>query len=76
MLDTEQIIFEDLYSLITHPTKKVWPTHYGKVKKLQFMDKLIQYFEKRDDYEKCARLTEVKKEIANGQLRIDNEKDS
>tara|TARA_Y100000310_G_C20456344_1_gene703246 strand:- start:245 stop:514 length:270 start_codon:yes stop_codon:yes gene_type:complete len=40
-----------------------WPSTFRSYKKVKLIDQLIQYFQDREEYEKCAELVKIKNKV-------------
>jgi len=60
--DYTEIIMDDVYELLIN-YKNPWPRNYTKVQKLEFLDKLISYFEDNQYYEKCDKIKHIKQRV-------------
>jgi hypothetical protein len=58
--------FDDCYDLLTR-NKYTWPDNFNSHMKEKLIDGFIEYYQKNEDYEKCAELSrsynELTKEI-------------
>ena len=62
-----KMVMDDLYTvLILHPNP--WPSDYTKKMKVEFLDKLIEYYTGCEEYERCKDLQKLKMEIINEPL--------
>jgi len=50
-----------------------WPHTFRSYKKIKFIDQLIQYFQDREEYERCAELLKIKNKVTN---ELENRKSS
>ncbi len=48
------LTIEEVYDVIT--SINIWPQSFDKSKKIAFIKHMIEYFEKKEEYEKCAKL--------------------
>lgn len=48
------LTIDEVYDVIT--SINVWPASFDLSKKIAFMNHMIKYFEKKEEYEKCAKL--------------------
>jgi len=46
-------------------TNTPWPLNFNNTKKTKFIDSLIDYFQEREEYERCAKLLKIKNKIIN-----------
>lgn len=63
-LDYTDMVIMDMYTILT-THKNPWPTNFTKLKKLEFMDKIIEYLKDNQKYEECGVLTKMRERIAN-----------
>ena len=59
---------EEVYDVITKIN--VWPRSFTRVMKITFINKMIQHFEEREEYEKCAKLYAIVQRLENNQQGI------
>ena len=59
---------EEVYDVITNIN--VWPRGFTKEMKISFINKMIQHFEEREEYEKCAKLYAIVQGLENNQQVI------
>ena len=59
---------EEVYDVITKIN--VWPRSFTRVMKITFINKMIQHFEEREEYEKCAKLYNIIQRLENNQSDI------
>ena len=62
------LTIEEVYDVITNIN--VWPRGFTKEMKISFINKMIQHFEEREEYEKCARLHSIVQRLENNQSSI------
>jgi hypothetical protein len=72
--DYTDIIMDDVYDLLIS-YKNPWPKNYTKVQKLEFLDKLISYFEENEYYEKCDKIKYIKQRIKDDKRISKNKKE-
>jgi len=48
------LTIDEVYDVITNID--IWPQSFDISKKIAFMNHMINYFEKKEEYEKCAKL--------------------
>ena len=48
------LTIDEVYDVIT--SINMWPQSFDKSKKIAFINHMIKYFEKKEEYEKCAKL--------------------
>jgi hypothetical protein len=51
-----------------------WPNSFQPKKKIHFIQQLMDYFQEREEYERCAKLLKIQKEVTKHEL--DNRKPS
>ena len=57
---------DEVYDVITNIN--VWPRDFTKEMKIKFINQMINHFEEREEYEKCAKLLKIKKECVNSKI--------
>ena len=63
LLTNRDLFFTTLYNaIINHPTYVV-VSDIPLTRKVEIINEMISYYERREDYEKCANLMKVKKEV-------------
>ena len=62
------LTIEEVYDVITNIN--VWPRGFTKEMKISFINKMIQHFEEREEYEKCAKLHTIVQRLENNQSGI------
>ena len=50
------LTIEEVYDVISHIN--VWPPSFDATKKIKLMNRMINYFVEKEEYEKCAFLQE------------------
>ena len=55
------VTLRDAYELIV--SRNPWPRTFTNSMKLDLLDKLIEYFEGTQEYERCQRLESIKSDI-------------
>ena len=63
-----ELTIEEVYDVITNIN--VWPRGFTGEMKISFINKMIQHFEEREEYEKCAKLHEIVQRLENYQSDI------
>ena len=63
----------EAYDVITS-NKDPWPNDFQCRKKIKFIQQLMDYFQKKEEYERCAKLLKIQKKVTNYEL--DNRKPS
>jgi hypothetical protein len=46
----------DTYDLASSKKRTIWDDELTTERKIEFLDRLIDYFQEREDYEKCDKL--------------------
>tara|TARA_R110000824_G_scaffold152777_1_gene324063 strand:- start:1149 stop:1406 length:258 start_codon:yes stop_codon:yes gene_type:complete len=64
------LTLREAYNLITSASDP-WPNKFRTYKKVKFIDQLIEYFTELEEYERCAKLVQIKNSILN---ELDNRK--
>jgi len=59
---------DEVYDVIT--LINVWPAGFTSKMKTSFINKMIQHFEEREEYEKCAKLHTIVQGLENSQQSI------
>ena len=59
---------EEVYDVITNIN--VWPSGLTKQMKIKFINGMIDHFEEREEYEKCAKLHTIVQRLENNQSNI------
>ena len=57
------LTIEEVYDVITNVN--VWPSDFTADMKISFINQLIQHFEEREEYEKCAKLYSIVQRLEN-----------
>ena len=52
----------EAYQVLTSNTDP-WPHTFQSAKKIKFIDQLIQYFQDKEEYERCAELLKIKNQV-------------
>ncbi len=63
----------EAYDVITSENDP-WPNSFQPKKKIHFIQQLMDYFQEREEYERCAKLLKIQKEVTKHEL--DNRKPS
>lgn len=63
-IDYTKIVIEDMYTILT-TQKNPWPSRYTKLKKLEFLDKMLTYLKSQQMYEMCSGIQKMKENIIN-----------
>ena len=66
------LTLREVYDVLTSSSDP-WPNRFQSNKKIKFIDQLILYFQEREEYERCAKLLKLQKEVTN---ELDNRKSS
>jgi len=59
---------EEVYDVITNIN--VWPRGFNNKKKIKFLNGMIEHFEDREEYEKCAKLHGIVQGLEDNQSSI------
>tara|TARA_B100000900_G_scaffold369853_1_gene347991 strand:- start:804 stop:1088 length:285 start_codon:yes stop_codon:yes gene_type:complete len=63
MVNNEPLFFQALYqAMIEHPTYVILSDMESE-RKCDILAQMLKYYEKREDYEKCAKLLEIQKQV-------------
>jgi len=57
------LTIDEVYDVITNVN--LWPGNFDTNKKITFLNKMIQYFIEKEEYEKCAKLQHKVDELEN-----------
>tara|TARA_R110001592_G_scaffold5254_3_gene28907 strand:- start:1481 stop:1777 length:297 start_codon:yes stop_codon:yes gene_type:complete len=57
----------EAYDVITSDTDP-WPNTFQAKKKVKFIQQLMDYFQEREEYERCAKLLKIQKEVIDYEL--------
>lgn len=63
-IDYEKMMIDDTYDLIIN-RKNPWPVNWTRARKIQLIDRIINFYTEKDEYEKCTVLQNKRKEIMN-----------
>ena len=59
------LVMHDIYHVLTNH-ENPWPTaSFSHEKKLDLLDNIIEYWEVKEDYEKCSKLKTIRNRIEN-----------
>ncbi len=53
------ITVEEIYTIIDDTDHVPWPNNFTTDKKIKFLESIRDYFIKKEEYEKCARLQSI-----------------
>jgi hypothetical protein len=67
------LTLREAYDVITS-NEDPWPNSFQPKKKIKFIQQLMDYFQGREEYERCAKLLKIQKEVTKHEL--DNRKPS
>ena len=67
------LTLKEAYDVITSENDP-WPNSFEPKKKIKFIQQLMDYFQEREEYERCAKLLKIQKEVTKHEL--DNRKPS
>lgn len=56
------ITMDEVYELLIH-TKNPWPASFSKVRKLQLLDNIINYYTEQEAFERCDVLSKIRTKI-------------
>jgi hypothetical protein len=63
MVNNEPLFFQALYqAMIEHPTYVIL-SDMETERKYVILNKMMKYYESKEDYEKCAKLLEIQKQV-------------
>ena len=62
------LTIEEVYDVVTNIN--VWPSGFTKEMKIKFINGMINHFEEREEYEKCAKLFSIIQRLENNQSNI------
>ena len=62
------LTIEEVYDVITNIN--VWPSGFTKEMKIKFINGMINHFEQREEYEKCAKLYAIVQRLEDNQSDI------
>tara|TARA_R100000805_G_C3568565_1_gene75273 strand:- start:505 stop:747 length:243 start_codon:yes stop_codon:yes gene_type:complete len=62
------LTIEEVYDVLTNVN--VWPRSFTKEMKIKFLNGMIEHYEKREEYEKCAKLYAIVQGLENNQQNI------
>ena len=67
------LTLKEAYDVITSENDP-WPNSFEPKKKIKFIQQLMDYFQEREEYERCAELLKIQKEVT--KYELDNRKSS
>ena len=67
------LTLREVYDIITSDDDP-WPNAFETKKKVKFIQQLMDYFQEREEYERCAKLLKIQKEVT--KYELDNRKPS
>ena len=67
------LTLREVYDIITSDNDP-WPNSFQPKKKVKFIQQLMDYFQEREEYERCAELLKIQKEVT--KYELDNRKPS
>lgn len=56
------ITMDEVYELLTH-NKNPWPKNFSKVRKLQLLDNIIEYYQEQEYFERCTILIKLRETV-------------
>jgi hypothetical protein len=66
-VDYTGLVVKDMYEILT-TQRNPWPGQYTKLKKLEFLDKMLVYLRDKQMYEMCDGIHKMKEEIKNERI--------
>ena len=57
----------EAYDVITS-NQDPWPSSFQSKKKIKFIQQVMDYFQEREEYERCAKLLKIQKEVTKYEL--------
>ncbi len=63
-MDYTKLVMEDMYGILISQ-RNPWPVKYTKLKKLEFLDKMLKYLKSNQLYEMCAGVELMRKKVIN-----------
>ena len=63
-VDYTGLVMQDMYEILT-TQRNPWPAKYTKLKKLEFLDKMLDYLKEEQKYEMCEGIQKMKDRIKN-----------
>lgn len=57
----------EAYDVITSENDP-WPNSFQSKKKIHFIQQLMDYFQEREEYERCAKLLKIQKKVTKHEL--------
>lgn len=63
ILNNKEIFLNTLYNAINMHPSYIILSDMPRERKLEIITELISYYEKREDYEKCAKMLKIKKDV-------------
>ena len=67
------LTLREVYDVLTSSSDP-WPNSFQTKKKVKFIQQLMDYFQEREEYERCAKLLKIQKKVTKHEL--DNRKPS
>ena len=67
------LTLREVYDILTSENDP-WPNQFQPKKKIHFIQQLMDYFQEREEYERCAELLKIQKEVT--KYELDNRKSS
>jgi hypothetical protein len=62
------ITMDEVYDLLTHH-KNPWPANFSKVRKLQLLDNIIEYYQEQELFERCVILTKLREAVLSQSIK-------
>jgi hypothetical protein len=63
-IDYDRMMVDDVYTIIIQK-KNPWPFKWPRARKIQLVDRLIEYYENTNEYEKCQSLKLKRHQLEN-----------
>lgn len=70
-IDYTGLVIKDMYTILTTQPDP-WPKTYTKIRKLEFIDKMIRYLTDNEEYEMCDGMKKMKDKILTEPLKLDS----
>ena len=65
-----ELVLEDIYEMITGPNMR-WPMSMVETTdKIEFIEEMILYYERSEEYERCAKLKEMINGLENNGTKV------
>lgn len=63
-MDYTKLVIEDMYEILS-TTDNPWPKKFTRLKKLEFLDKMLNYLKEHEMFEMCRGVEKMKEVIIN-----------